>query len=357
MKAEIRPVFTYEQAPLMVYWEMTQACDLACRHCRASAVSKRDPQELSMGEAQRLLEQINSFGKPTLILTGGDPMKRLDLFDLISYARSLGLPVGITPSGTQSLPEEAITHLKASGIQIIALSLDGSDVERHDRFRQVDGCFAQTTKAARYAKQSDLHLQINTTVTEETLDDLPKIASVVAELNAVRWSVFFLVPIGRGKLLRQISSAACERVLNWLCGLSSNAPFQIKTTEAHHYRRVQLQRSLASGRSLDEILKDPASRGFGIRDGAGVIFISHRGDVYPSGFLPLSAGNIRRRNLTDLYRESSLFRGLRDPNQLKGKCGRCEFRWVCGGSRARAYAVTGDYLQADPLCVYQPRGN
>lgn len=361
----LKPAVTYENAPLLIYWEMTQACDLACRHCRASAVPERDPQELSTEEALRLLEQIAAFRDlpgdrgsatttPTLILTGGDPLKRADLFDLVARARGLGLQVGLTPSGTRSLTAAAIERFLAAGINVIALSIDGSTAERHDRFRNVPGCFVQTVAAARHARRIGMPVQINTTVCGETLDDLDQMAALVADLETLRWSLFFLVPIGRGEVLGQISRGQCERVLHWLHELSQTASFQIKTTEAHHYRRVVLQRVEATGGGVESVLRGPGGRGFGIRDGAGVVFVSHRGDVYPSGFLPLAAGNVRRDQLVELYRDSEIFCRLRDADSLRGKCGRCEYRWICGGSRARAFAMTGDPMAADPLCAFVP---
>ncbi len=342
----------YDERPLLIYWELTRACDLACRHCRAEAIPWRDPQELSTEEGAALLERLTAFGEPLphLVLTGGDPLKRPDLFELIAHARRLGFTVALTPSGTYALTEAVIARLKEVGIWMLALSLDGSDAARHDGLRGVPGSFEQTVRAARWAAAVGLPFQINTLVCAETLPDLPAIAERVAALGARRWSLFFLIPVGRGRLLQEISPEESERLMHWLIDLAPHVPFEIKTTEAHHYRRVVLQRE---GRHAPAA----ARRGFGVRDGNGIMFISHIGEVYPSGFLPLPLGNVRQQDPVALYRAHPMFQALRDPDALKGKCGRCPFRVVCGGSRARAYAVTGDPLESDPLCPYQPEGS
>jgi radical SAM protein with 4Fe4S-binding SPASM domain len=339
----------YAERPLLIYWELTRACDLACRHCRAEAIPQRDPRELSTEEGFALLERLTAFGdpRPHLVLTGGDPLKRPDLFDLIAEARRLSFLVALTPSGTYALTEAVIDRLKAAGIWMLALSLDGSTATRHDALRGVPGSFAQTVRAARWAAAAGLPLQINTLVCAETLEDLPAMVERVKELGARRWSLFFLIPTGRGRLLREISPEESERLMHWLIDLAPQVPFEIKTTEAHHYRRVLVQR--ANGH-----LPPAARRGFGVRDGNGIMFISHVGEIYPSGFLPIPLGNVRREDPVAIYRGHPLFVALRDPDALKGKCGRCPFRAICGGSRARAYAVTGDPLESDPLCPYLP---
>lgn len=339
----------YEERPLLIYWELTRACDLACRHCRAEAIPWRDPRELSTAEGFALLERLTAFGDPLphLVLTGGDPLKRPDLFDLIAHARSLGFTVALTPSGTYALTETLITRLKEAGIWMLALSLDGSDATRHNGLRGVPESFEQTVRAAQWAAAVGLPFQINTLVCAETLSDLPAIAEQVAALGGHRWSLFFLIPVGRGRLLREISPEESEQLMHWLIDLAPHVPFEIKTTEAPHYRRVVLQRQ-------GQRVWASARRGFGVRDGNGIMFISHIGEIYPAGFLPLALGNVRQEDPVTIYRTHPMFRALRDPDALKGKCGRCPFRVVCGGSRARAYAVTGDPLGSDPLCPYQP---
>lgn len=354
--------FVYGRAPLLIYWESTRACDLACVHCRAMAVSRRHPQELRTDEVVNLLEQIVRFGAPHpgaslphLIITGGDPLQRPDLIPLIQYATMLKIPVSVTPAGTTRLTPDAIAELKAAGTLGLGLSLDGPDAERHDAFRGEDGSFNWTISAALAARRQGMPLQINTMVTAETLHDIPEIFQVVQELEVTRWALFFLIKTGRGEGLSEITPEESERFLNWLWRTSAQAPFPIKTTEAHHYRRIAYLKLRSQGLSDEEICRTPAGRGFGIRDGNGILFISHTGNIYPSGFLPKSAGNVRHQDVVDVYRHSDLFRRIRDVNQLQGKCGRCEFRAICGGSRARAFAATGDPMAADPLCPYIPR--
>jgi radical SAM protein len=342
---------------MLVYWEMTQACALACRHCRAEAMPFPQPGELSHGESKALLRQIVQFGDPLphLILTGGDPLSRTDLYALIDYARELGLQVSITPSATPALTADALAKLKAHGIQSLGLSMDGSNAERHDALRAVPGCFARTVAALQYAGQIGLPVQVNTLVAEETADDLSAIYELLTTASIMRWSLFFLISVGRGKGLREVSPERGEELMNWVFDLSREAPFAIKTTEAPSYRRVALSRMRVSGASPSEMKSSTVYKGFHIRDGHGIVFISSLGDVYPSGFLPLSAGSIRANLLPDIYRDSPLFRSLHSPENFAGRCGVCEDRFICGGSRARAFTYTGNPLESDPLCPYQPR--
>jgi radical SAM protein len=356
--ASVNGRWVFDERPVLVYWEMTQACDLACKHCRAEAIPHHHPLELSTDEGRRLLRELRAFGEPLphLVMTGGDALHRTDLFELISYASQLGLPVSVAPSATNRLSEHILQQFKALGVQSISLSLDGSSADIHDTFRGVPGCFAGTLRAAQAAREARLPLQINTLVTADTLDDLPSIYELVKTLGIMRWSLFFLIGVGRGKSLQPITAVQAERLFHELYTHSKEAPFAIKTTEACHFRRVAYQRMQLEGLTPEEIQRTPIGRGFGIRDGNGIMFISHVGEVYPSGFLPLAAGNVRRESPTEIYRDAKLFRRLRDLHQYKGKCADCEFNKICGGSRARAYAATGDPLESDPLCAYQPHG-
>jgi radical SAM protein with 4Fe4S-binding SPASM domain len=290
------------------------------------------------------------------VFTGGDPFKRADLVSLVACARDLGLPVSLAPSGTPLMTRDAIAALRDAGIAGFSLSLDGANAEHHDAFRGVPGCFQQTLRAARWVRETGLPLQINTLVTVETANDLPALAEVLREIGITRWSLFFLIAVGRGRAgLTELTPVESEKLFRWLYRLSRVVPFAIKTTEAMHYRRVAVKQMRKEGMQEDAILRTPTGRGFGIRDGNGIMFVSHTGQVYPSGFLPLPVGNVRTGNIVTLYRDSPVFRRLRDTGQLEGKCGRCEFRDMCGGSRARAFAATGNYMAEDPLCVYQPR--
>ncbi|MGB8480530.1 MAG: TIGR04053 family radical SAM/SPASM domain-containing protein [Acidobacteriaceae bacterium] len=340
---------------MLVYWEMTQACALACRHCRAEAVSNPHPDQLTNAESKDLLRQIAAFDKPHLILTGGDPLKRDDIFELIDEARSLGLTVSITPSATPELTRDVLEKLKAHGIDSLGLSLDGSTAARHEAVRGVPGCFDWTIRAMKDAGELGFPIQVNTLVSEETADDLPAIFELLKSMKVMRWSLFFLIAVGRGKTLQPVSPERGEELMHWIYGLSRTAPFQVKTTEAPSYRRIALTEMRQEGMSSQEIERTPVYRGFGIRDGHGIMFVSNQGDVYPAGFLPLVVGNVRNDSLANIYRNSPVFRGLHTPSQFKGKCGYCEYSALCGGSRARAFAYTGDPLASDPFCPYEPK--
>ena len=346
----------YSNNPLIVYWEMTRACALACRHCRAEAMPFADPRQLSEDEGTRLLEQIVAFGSPIphLVLTGGDPLERSDLYRLISHAVGMGISTSITPAATPKLTPDAILKLRDHSIDSLGLSLDGSCPERHDAIRRVDGCFDVTIRAARAAQEFAIPIQVNTLVSQETVDDLPAIYELLKTFKVMRWSLFFLIAIGRGSVLQELTPEDAESLMEWIYELSKAAPFAIKTTEAPSFRRVALQKMRSEGRTPDEIRGSSVLRAFGIRDGSGIVFVAHDGDVYPSGFLPLAAGNVRESELADIYRTSPLFQAMRMPAEFKGKCGYCEHRALCGGSRARAFAHTGYVLNSDPLCVYQP---
>lgn len=346
----------FESAPFLAIWEVTRACALACRHCRASAEDRRDPAELSTAEGFALLDAIVDMGTPIAILTGGDPLQRDDLEDLIRHGHRRGLKMGTIPAETPRLTRERVVALRDAGLDQMALSLDGSRAERHDGLRGVDGCFDIALRAAGWAHEANLPLQINTVVCAETFDDLPAIADLVERLGIVFWEVFLLVETGRGAQLRNCTAQQVEDMFAFLYDLSKRAPFLIKITEAPHYRRYARQRqasgnaSAAAGRTVMGLSPLP------VNAAKGFCFIDHRGEVYPSGFLPISAGNIRSTPLATIYRDSDLFRALRDPSRLGGRCGRCEHREICGGSRSRAFATTGDPFAEDPSCLYHPPG-
>jgi radical SAM protein len=334
-----------------VYWEVTRACDLACRHCRATANPSADPSELTTAEGRHLLEQLASFGEPLphIVLTGGDPLKRRDLYELIAAAQELGFHVSVAPSATPLLTQDALLALAIARVDAISLSLDGSNAERHDAIRGIKGTYQRTLEAARVARVIHLPFQVNTLVCADTVDDLPSIYEQVVELGAARWSLFFLVSVGRGQLLQPVSSERAGQVLEWIAGLARRPGTVIPlvtTTEAPQLRRMVIERRREEGSRA-------AHHAAGVRDGNGIMFISHTGDICPSGFLELPAGNVRTDNVADVYRAAPLFQQLRDADNFHGRCGRCEYRWDCGGSRARAFCASGDPLGEDPLCTLE----
>ena len=348
----------FDRAPFTIAWEVTRACAFSCVHCRADAQHRRHPGELSTEEGYALIDRLTEFGSPILVFTGGDPMMRNDLFDLIRYADAAGLRCSLTPTAT-ALPTFArLRKAQDAGVRRIALSLDAPTPEIHDEFRKVSGSWERTMTILHTAQSIGLSAQINTTVTTHNVDLLPDMVQFVRQVGAVQWSVFFLVPMGRGQQLSMISPQEHERVLGWLHDLAQAGDFDVKATAAPMYRRIASQRRVSgpvsgAGFAFHDGLDRPVQ---GVNDGRGFLFISHLGEIMPSGFLPITAGNVRSDDVVDVYRSHPLFRELRDPDRLTGKCGVCEFREVCGGQRGRAYAVTGDHLESDPVCAYVPPG-
>jgi radical SAM protein len=360
MKPDALPAFDFDRAPFLVIWEVTRACALSCVHCRADAIPCRDPRELTTEEGFRLIDQVRAFGDrpPLFVLTGGDPMRRSDLADLVRHAADAGLTVALTPSGTAAATPARLAELKDAGLSRVAVSLDGPDAASHDAFRRVRGSYDWTMRIINSAVDLELPLQINSTICRVTLPQLEAMAACVAKLPVTLWALFFLIQTGRGSGLEEISADDCERVLNYLYDLSLTSPFGIKTTEAPHYQRVVRQRDEERRRAgLDthaverrRQLRAPRS----VNDGNGFVFVDHVGNICPSGFLPMSRGNVRTTNVASVYREDELFRRLRNPDLLHGKCGACEFRHVCGGSRSRSFAALATPMASDPLCAYQP---
>ena len=337
----------FAQRPFILFWEVTRACALACRHCRAEAQPRAHADELTHEEALKLVDEIAELAPAMLVLTGGDPMMRRDLTDIISAAAGKGLRVGLSPAATPRLLHADMAALKQAGVSSLSLSLDGATAESHDRFRGVPHTFERTLEAARAAKQAGLMLQVNTTLARSTVAELPAFAELMRrEVQPDVWSIFVLVPTGRAEAADLPEAEAMEHVWQQLLELRRELPFAVKTTEGHHYRRAMLQAARAGG--------EPPRRLIPTRDGKGVLFISHTGEVQPSGFLPITLGNVRTHRLAELYRHHPIMQQLRDDNALRGKCGRCEFRHICGGSRARAYGLSGDMLAEEPLCNYTP---
>lgn len=359
--------FDFAASPFIVIWETTRACDLACKHCRAEAVPFRRPDELTTDEAKAMLRKVREFGKVVFVLSGGDCLKRPDTFELIEYGFELGLRMAVTPATTPLATPEAIGRLKDAGIARLAVSLDGSTPEIHDAFRRVDGSFDWGVRILEECRRIGLSTQVNTVIANHNIDDFDNLAALMERLGIVFWEVFFLVPTGRAKPGDVASAESFEKIFEKMYALSKRAPFDVKATAAPQYSRVIMQQQVAERRAGDRgdapdvltggvmfSLSDGIGRARSVNDGDGFMFISHIGEIMPSGFLPIPAGNVRSDDLVQVYRESPVFRELRDRSRIKGKCGVCEFLKVCGGSRARAYAMTGDYLEAEPFCTHVP---
>jgi AdoMet-dependent heme synthase len=364
------PRLDYQKTPFLIIWETTQACDLACRHCRASAQPDRHPGELTTEEGEDLIRQAAGMGTPIFILSGGDPLKRRDLYHLVHYGAERGLRMATIPAATPLLTEVVVRRLKAAGLGQMALSLDFPTAELHDAFRGVPGAFAKTMQAVEWAHEVQLPLQINTTLCGESAPHLPEMVKLIQSLGIVFWEVFFLVPMGRGEALTGLTASRCEEIFEILYRVQKDARFLVKITEAPHFRRYVAQREWEEQgqspiRGTVEALPSQLIRtegpghtiglaSQGVNSGNGFLFVSHNGEVYPSGFLPIRGGNVRTGTLAEIYRESEVFKSLRRPEGFHGVCGRCEFNVICGGSRSRAYALTGDMLESDPWCSYRP---
>lgn len=344
----------HAEHPFITIWETTQACDLVCRHCRACARPQRDPDELTTEEGCALLRQLREAGVPLVVLTGGDPAKRADLLDLVRYGVSQGLHLGLTPSATPLVTDGLVDQLSNAGLHRLAISVDGPTAEIHDSFRGVEGSFSNALRILNAAKERGLRSQVNTTVHAGTIGRLQEIAALVEELGSVLWSVFYIVPTGRAEARMLPSAEAVEATLHELARIAATSRFAVKTTAAPHYRRVLAQRKADGNAAVQH--GTFGKQGERVNDGRGFLFVSHRGEIFPSGFLPIPCGNVRTENPIDVYRAHPLFQKLRDAAALTGKCGACEYRQLCGGSRARAYALTGDPLGSDPLCAYIPPG-
>lgn len=346
-------------SPLMFYFEVTQACDLVCQHCRASAQPEADPGQLTTRQARALIDQIATFPRPPIVvMTGGDPLKRADLFELIRTATGAGLQVALTPSATPLATFEAFAEAKRAGIRRLGISLDGADARTHDAFRGWEGSFDRTLEMLAHARQLELPVQINTTITRRNVDQIDAMAQLLSTQGIVMWAAFLLVPVGRGTEEERIAPEQYEEVFERLWYHARHQPYSVKTTEAPHFRRYVLQHGgnpqAAPGQQGRPGPRSRERAPLGVGDGKGIMFVSHTGEIFPSGFMPLPCGQFPRDSVVETYQHHPTFVSLRNPDQFKGDCGVCEFRFGCGGSRARAYAVTGDPLAAEPDCVYEP---
>ncbi|MCE9615303.1 MAG: TIGR04053 family radical SAM/SPASM domain-containing protein [Lentisphaerae bacterium] len=340
----------------MFYYEVTRACDLVCLHCRAEAMTCAAPNELKHAQALALIDQLATFPrKPNLVLTGGDPLKRADIYELIAHAAGKGVSVALTPSATPLATADAFRKARDSGVRRLGISLDGANAATHDSFRGWDGSFAKTLQMLNDARALEMGVQVNTSITRRNFDQIDAMAELLSGYGISMWSVFFLIPVGRGIGQERISPEEYEVAFERLWRHARQKPFAIKTTEAPHYRRYVMQQggNPLAGRDASGPRGHHSRAPLGVGDGKGIMFVSNAGEIYPAGFLPLLCGRFPTDSVVDVYQQHPTFRSLRDPNQLKGKCGKCEYRQVCGGSRSRAYAVTGDPLAAEPDCVYQ----
>lgn len=339
----------------LVAWETTRRCNLSCVHCRAAAEDHFYENELDTNAAMKLMDQIREVGQPIIILTGGEPLLRADIFDIAAYGTKIGLRMVMAPNGTLITQENA-RKMKESGIKRISISLDGSTKESHDKFRGVTGAFDGALNGIRFAKEAGLEFQINTTITKTNLEEIPKILSLAESLGAVAHHIFLLVPTGRGKYIvdQEIDAKEYEKTLNWFYDQRDKTPLQLKATCAPHYYRILRQRAKEEGKhvTFESHGLDAVTRG--CLAGTGFCFISHTGEVQTCGFLDVKCGDITQSTFKDVWENSEVFNKLRDFNSLDGKCGICEYRKVCGGCRARAYEATGSYMAEEPLCTYTP---
>jgi heme b synthase len=340
----------------MIAWEVTRSCNLNCVHCRAAAERGPYTGELNKEEALRLIDGIASFSAPVVILTGGEPLLREDIYDIASHGTSRGLRMVIAPNGTL-LDADKARRLKACGIQRASISLDGATQESHERFRRVKGSFAGALRGIAHLQEAGLEFQVNTTVTKKNVSELPAILELAVRLGAVAHHIFLLVPTGRGKELagEAIQAVEYERILHWLYDQREKVPLRLKATCAPHYYRILRQRARQEGKKVTPLSHGLDAMTRGCLGGIGFCFISHKGDVQPCGYLEVFSGSLREQSLREIWESSVVFRQLRDLSAYKGRCGHCEYIQVCGGCRARAFQVTGDFLSEEPLCVYEPK--
>lgn len=339
----------------LVAWETTRNCNLNCIHCRASATMGPYSGELDTQSSFRLLDQIAEIGKPIVILTGGEPLLRPDIFDIAAHGTQKGLRMVMAPNGTL-VTDDVAKKLSDSGIQRISVSLDGATKERHDSFRGVDGAFEGSMRGIAAAKHAGIEFQINTTISKLNYDQIPQILELAESLGAVALHIFLLVPTGRGKYIidQEITAEEYETTLNWFYDQKDKTSLQLKATCAPHYYRILRQRAKEDGESVTFKTHGLDAVTRGCLGGTGFCFISHTGIVQPCGFLDLNCGDVTKQSFADIWKTSDIFISLRNYKKLKGKCGACEYKAVCGGCRARAYEATGDYLAEEPLCDYQP---
>ncbi len=392
------PASKKEYTPRLIFWEVTKGCNLRCIHCRATATELMSPADLPTAKALNIISQIADFGSPILVLSGGEPLYRHDIFELAEYATSRGLRTALATNGTL-VTRDIAEKIKKAGIKRVSISLDGSDAITHDTFRGSPGAFEAAVYGMRNLQELGVSVQINTTIARHNAHQLPEVLELARRLGADALHTFLLVPVGCGVDIateQMVAPEEYERMLNWFYDQSLTGDIELKATCAPHYFRVARQRRAADRRADREPapvashpreigptdITMPGSTGISLKPnggppvghtghpgghpgdmnamtkgclaGTGVCFISHEGEVFPCGYLPAIAGDLRKQSFAEIWNDSSVFGQLRDDDNLKGKCGCCEFRHVCMGCRARAYAATGDFLAEEPFCVYEP---
>jgi radical SAM protein len=364
--ASLPAPFDFSKAPLLVIWESTRSCALACDHCRADADTTINPNELTTAEGKKLIDQVKAMGTPIMILSGGDPLNRKDLEELIRHGKDAGLRMGTIPAATPNLTRERLVSLKEAGVDQLAFSLDGATAASHDTFRRTPGAFDTVIRACKQARELDIPIQINSCFGQWNWKEFDAVAALVSTLDIAFWEVFFLIPVGRGAKLGGLTPDQFEEGFAKLRKMTLEKNFVVKLTEGQHFRRFALQQELSAGAGVAARVEHTVARPASLRAGLrlpkravnaadGFMFVDHVGEICPSGFLPVARGNVRVDNLATVYREDPMFLELRDHSKLKGRCGICEFREPCGGSRSRAWAITGDYLAEDPSCGHQPK--
>ncbi len=343
----------------LIFWELTAACNLRCIHCRAEATPQRLKEELNTRECFDFIDNVASFASPIMILTGGEPLNRPDLFDIASHASKAGLRVALATNGTL-VDAEIAKKLKDAGVIRSSISIDGAKAETHDAFRGIQGSFEMALKGCKEMRDAGIELQLNMTVTKNNADEVKEVFALAKRLDAIALHLFMLVPVGCGVSIAEdqmLPAARYEKILAWLYKAGRDNPdLEVKATCAPHYYRILHARAKKEGRKPDIRTDGMAAVTKGCLAGAAVCFVGRTGDVQPCGYLPLIAGNIREKPFREIWETSQLFDSLREPVELKGKCGACEYAEVCMGCRARAYAETGDYLEEEPYCIYVPPG-
>lgn len=347
---------TKEFLPRLIVMELTLACGLRCQYCKASAVEKPLPGELTLDEIKKLVDDIKVLSNPVIILSGGDPLIREDIYEIISTISGKGLIPVLATSGPR-VNEESARKLKEAGIRRVSISLDGAREETHDNLRGVKGSYKQVMNAIEHLKRAGVPFQINTTVSKKNISEVPLIMKIAEEKGACAFHLFGLIPTGRGSDWKgeEPSPGEYEELLNWYYRSSRSSHLETRATCMPHYYRIIRQRAKEEGRSLSVERDGMDAITRGCLAGQTFCFISYKGDVWPCGYLPLSAGSVKEKSFSEIWRNSTLFEKLRHPELLKGKCGDCEFKKVCMGCRARAYAVSGDYLEEENYCSYIPR--